>query len=147
MLTDTEIAVGVHYLVHLDEQDLGDFSSCEGLGVEVVLESREEGGNNGFVWQFPTRLKYPNIKLTRPVSKQSADKIVNWVVAAVAGYSRGTGHIEAKTADGATVATYDLHDVIPVRWTGPSLNADQPKVLMETLEIAHSGFVNTGSTY
>ncbi|HYJ48701.1 MAG TPA: phage tail protein [Microbacterium sp.] len=147
MLTDTEIAVGVHYVVHLDEKDLGDFSSCDGLGVEVVLESREEGGNNGFIWQFPTRLKYPNIKLTRPVSKQSADKIVNWVVAAVSGFSRGTGHIEAKTADGQTVATYDLHDVIPVRWTGPSLNADQPKVLMETLEIAHSGFVNTGSKY
>ena len=104
MLTDTEIAVGVHYVVHLDEQDLGDFSSCEGLGVEVVLASREEGGNNGFVWQFPTRLKYPNVKLTRPVSKKSADKILNWVVAAVSGFSRGTGHIEVKTADGQTVA-------------------------------------------
>lgn len=147
MLTDTEIAVGVHYLVHLDEKDLGDFASCEGLGVEVVLESREEGGNNGFVWQFPTRLKYPNIKLTRPVSKETADKIVTWVVAAVSGASRGTGHIEVKSADNVVVAKYDLHDVIPVRWTGPSLNADQPKVLMETLEIAHHGFVQTSSKY
>ncbi len=55
MLTDTEIALGVHYVVHLDEHDLGDFASCEGLGVEVVMESREEGGNNGFIWQFPTQ--------------------------------------------------------------------------------------------
>ncbi|WP_136709749.1 phage tail protein [Agromyces sp. H66] len=147
MLTDTEIAVGVHYLVHLDEHDLGDFASCDGLGVEVVLESREEGGNNGFVWQFPTRLKYPNIKLTRPVSKETADTIVNWVMAAVSGTSRGTGHIEVRSADNEPVATYDLHDVIPVRWTGPSLNADQPKVLMETLEIAHHGFVKTSSKY
>ena len=52
-----------------------------------------------------------------------------------------------RSADNATVATYDLHDVIPVRWTGPSLNADQPKVLMETLEIAHHGFVQTSSKY
>lgn len=147
MLTDTQIAVGVHYIVHLDEHDLGDFLSCEGLGVEVVLESREEGGNNGFVWQFPTRLKYPNIKLTRPVSKDTADVIVNWVVAAVSGASRGTGHIEARSADNEPVARYDLHDVIPVRWTGPSLNADQPKVLIETLEIAHHGFVKTSSKY
>ena len=29
---------------------------------------------------------------------------------------------------------------LPVRWTGPSLNSDQPKVLTETLEIAHHGF-------
>ena len=69
------------------------------------------------------------------------------MVAAVSGFTRGTGHIEAKTADGETVATYDLHDVIPVRWTGPALNPDQPKVLTETLEIAHNGFVRTGSTY
>jgi len=147
MLTDTQIALGVHYVVHLDEQDLGDFASCEGLGVEVVLESREEGGSNGFIWQFPTRLKYPNIKLTRPVSKDTAEKIVNWVVSAVSGASRGTGHIEVRTADNAMVAKYDLHDVIPVRWTGPSLNADQPKVLMETLEIAHHGFVQTNAKY
>ena len=44
-------------------------------------------------------------------------------------------------APATVVATYDLHDVIHVRWTGPSLNADQPKVLMETLEIAHEGLV------
>ena len=42
---------------------IGTFISCEGLGVEVVLEQREEGGFNGQVWQLPTRLKYPNIKL------------------------------------------------------------------------------------
>ncbi|MDQ0894646.1 phage tail protein [Agromyces ramosus] len=147
MLTDTEIAVSVHYLVHLDDEALGDFASCEGLGVEVVLETREEGGNNGFVWQFPTRLKYPNIKLSRPVAKETADKILNWVVAAASGTTRGTGHIKAMTAAGETVAVYDLHDVVPVRWTGPSFTPDQPKVLTETLEIAHHGFVKTGSEY
>ncbi|WP_438854742.1 phage tail protein [Agromyces sp. M3QZ16-3] len=147
MLTDTEIAVGVHYLVHLDEHDLGEFSTCDGLGVEVVLETREEGGANGFVWQFPTRLKYPNIKLSRPVSKDTADDVVNWVVSAVSAPSRGTGRIEIRSADNKPVAAYDLHDVIPVRWTGPALNPDQPKVLTETLEIAHNGFVRTGTTY
>ena len=51
----------------IDDKDLGTFNSCEGLGVEVVLEQREEGGNNGFVWQLPTRLKYTNVKLSRPL--------------------------------------------------------------------------------
>ena len=62
-------------------------------------------------------------------------------------YSTADLALKGVVADGQTVATYDLHDVIPVRWTGPSLNADQPKVLTETLEIAHNGFVNTGSKY
>jgi phage tail-like protein len=147
MLTDTNIAVSVHYLVNLDDKTLGDFTSCEGLGVEVVLESREEGGNNGFVWQFPTRLKYPNIKLSRPVSTDTADVVVNWVVAAATKTTRITGSIKAMTAHGDVVATYSLNDVIPVRWTGPSFTPDQPKVLTETLEIAHHGFIKTGSEY
>ena len=50
----------------IDDHELGTFNSCEGLGVEVVLEQREEGGNNGFVWQLPTRLKYSNVKLSPP---------------------------------------------------------------------------------
>ena len=36
------------------------------------MEQREEGGNNGFVWQLPTRMKYTNIKLSRPIGPDSA---------------------------------------------------------------------------
>jgi len=33
-------------------------------------------------------------------------------------------------------------DVVPVRWTGPSLNPDSPKVATETVEFAHHGFIS-----
>ena len=45
------------------------------------------------------------------------------------------------TGDRKVVATWGLVGVIPVRWTGPSLNLDTPKVATETLEIAHHGFL------
>ena len=64
-------AVTVQFMVSIDDNELGSFNSCEGLGVEVVLEQREEGGNNSFVWQLPTRIKYSNIKLTRPLCKDT----------------------------------------------------------------------------
>jgi hypothetical protein len=38
-----------------------------------------------------------------------------------------------------------LHGVIPVRWTGPSLNLDTPKVATETLEVAHHGILPGGA--
>ena len=31
--------------------------------------------------------------------------------------------------------------MIPVRWTGPSLNPESPKVATETVELAHHGFL------
>jgi phage tail-like protein len=142
MPQDVQTAVSVRYLVKLDQTDLGTFSSCEGLGIEVVLESREEGGNNGFVWQFPTRLKYPNVKLTRPLGGESA-AVVTWMSQLMSGYHRGTGTISAMTAAGRTVVVWSLQGVVPVRWTGPALTPDSPKVVTETLEIAHHGMTAT----
>ena len=46
MADDVDPAVSVCFAVKIDNNDLGTFISCEGLGVEVVLEQREEGGNN-----------------------------------------------------------------------------------------------------
>jgi phage tail-like protein len=144
---DQDPAVSVRFVVTLDDMNLGEFNSCEGLGAEVVIEQREEGGNNGFVWQLPTRMRYPNIKLSRPLTK-STEQVAKWFGATLASRAarsqtgRTTGYIQAMTGDGEIVATWGLLDVVPVRWTGPSLNLDSPKVATETVEIAHHGFVH-----
>ena len=143
MAQDIDTAVSVCFVVKLDDVDLGAFSSCEGLGAEVVMETREEGGNNGLVWQLPTRLKYPNIKLSRPLGKET-ENVAKWFASMASGYKRRTATIEAMRADGTTVAQWGLLDVVPVRWTGPSLSADAPKVVTETVEIAHHGFLPSG---
>ena len=44
-----DTAVSVYFEVHIDGHDLGAFTGCDGLGVEIVTEQREEGGMNGFV--------------------------------------------------------------------------------------------------
>jgi phage tail-like protein len=147
MAADDDPAVTVRFVVQLDDMNLGAFNSCDGLGAEVVLEQREEGGNNGFVWQLPTRIKYPTIKLSRPLTK-ATEQVAKWFSATMAGgheRSSGvtTGYIQAMTGDGDVVATWGLLDVVPVRWTGPSLNPDSPKVATETVEIAHHGFLHT----
>lgn len=143
VLAETDTAVSVTYFVKIDDASLGTFSTCEGLGCEVVLEAREEGGNNRFVWQLPTRIKYSTIKLTRPLGAETA-KIVSWLTGVAAGYKRATATIQARTTAGKVVAEWHLDGVVPVRWTGPSLSGDQAKVLTETIEIAHHGFLSAG---
>ena len=86
------------------------------------METREEGGNNASVWQLPTRLKYPNIKLTRPLGKDT-EKIAKWFASMATGYKRETGTIagDARRRHRSS-PPWGLLDVVPVRWTGPSLN-------------------------
>ncbi|GAA3655757.1 phage tail-like protein [Lentzea atacamensis] len=140
-MTAPEEAVAVCFSVSVDKDDLGSFNSCEGLGCEFVIEQREEGGNNGMVWQLPTRIKYPNVKLSRPVTRDS-QKITNWISGMAAGVRRRTAVIEAKTLEGKIIASWSLAGVVPVRWTGPQLSAEQAKVATETLELAHHGFLD-----
>jgi len=139
-MADVDPAVSVCFSVTIDNDDLGYFISCEGLGVEVVLEQREEGGFNSQIWQLPTRLKYPNIKLSRPLGPETA-KITKWFASMTTGVKRSTATIVAMSAERKPVATWNLSGVVPVRWTGPTLNVDTPKVATETIEIAHHGFL------
>ncbi|GGQ82500.1 phage tail protein [Couchioplanes azureus] len=139
-MTDIEEAVAVCFVVKIDDQSLGAFNSCEGLGCEFVMEQREEGGNNGWIWQLPTRLRYSNVKLSRPVTRDST-KIAQWFAGMAAGVKRKTATIEARTLEGTIVASWSLMDVVPVRWSGPQLNPDTAKVAVETIELAHHGFL------
>ncbi|GLY69049.1 phage tail protein [Amycolatopsis taiwanensis] len=143
-MPEDDIAVGVCFVVSIDDVNLGAFNSCEGLGAEIEIEQRREGGNNTMIWHLPTRVKYSNVKLTRPIRAESA-KLMQWFIASVGGHKQCTATIEARTLHGDKVASWGLLDVIPVRWTGPSLGPDNLKPAMETLELAHHGFFGPGT--
>ena len=44
-------------------------------------------------------------------------------------------------ASGSSVAEWVLMGVFPVRWTGPSLDVNGNQMAIETLELAHNGFL------
>ena len=143
-LVDGPVAACIHYIVQIDSFDLGAFNACSGLGVELVVEQREEGGNNGMVWQLPTRLRYSNVKLTRPVTPMTL-MLTNWINHWVVSGERRTAVIQALGPLGpAPIASWSLVDVMPVRWTGPEFNPARPEVATETLELAHHGFLGPG---
>ena len=141
--TGADVAVSVCFLVSIDYMPLGAFNSCEGLGIEVVVETREEGGNNGMVWNFPTRIKYSNIKLSRPLTWQT-QLTSGWFKTYARRTQRYTGIIAALSPDDKPVGVWGLTGVLPVRWTGPKLGATDNAVAIETLELAHEGFISAG---
>ncbi|GAA4224045.1 phage tail protein [Actinomadura meridiana] len=125
----------------IDGESLGSFTGCDGLAAQVDIEQREEGGNNGHVWQLPSRVRHSNVRLTRPINEETT-KVTAWISSVATGIKRPTAQIEALRADGSLVARWGLMDVVPVSWTGPTLDPNSPAVATEVLEIAHHGFTS-----
>lgn len=141
-MTDTmrDPAVAYMFKVKIDGEELGLWNSFEGLGMETMIETREEGGNNQFIHQLPGRLKYTNVKISRPVGTDSS-RVARWLSSMATGVKRTTASITALGPDNKEIVSWSLDGVVPVRWTGPAFNVESPKVAIETLELAYHGFL------
>ncbi len=138
----SEPANTLRFNVVIDGQDLGSFTTLDGLTAEYEVRSYSEGGENGFVHQLPGRLKYGNIKLTRPVDMRS--KVLGvWfrLLAKGAASRRHTATVVSFNDNSEPVAEWTFVEVWPVRYAGPSFSADTAKVATETFEFAHNGLL------
>ncbi|WP_372412158.1 phage tail protein [Streptomyces luteireticuli] len=136
-------AVSCLFTLSIGSHDLGSFTSCEGLGCYSEVEERREGGLPNAVHQLPGRLRYTNLTLSRPLTRQTT-LIWLWLqqVSQPAAHPvRLPGSLVALGPDRHPLVRWALEGVLPVRWSGPSFSADQAQAANETLEIAHNGFL------
>jgi phage tail-like protein len=142
--THRDPAVAYMFKVEIDGKQLGLWNSFEGLGMETTIETREEGGNNTFVHQLPGRLKYTNVKISRPVGSDSS-LVAEWLAGMASGVKRTTAMISALGPDNKPVVSWSLDGVVPVKWTGPAFNVETPRVATESLELAYHGFIEAAT--
>jgi len=138
-----ETALSPRFTVSIDGMSLGTWTKCEGLAVEYEVFEYQEGGFNDYVHRLPGRRKYPNIKLTRPLDADS-QTVVQWVSQMVTRVERKHAEITVLDGNGQVVCRWNLADVCPVKWTGPTLDAGGNQVANETLELSHNGFLANG---
>ena len=139
-----ETALSPRFTVSIDGYgSLGSWTKCEGLSVEYEVFEYQEGGWNDYVHRLPGRRKYPNVKLTRPLDKDS-QTVVKWVSGMVTKVERQSAEIAVLDANGEVVCRWNLTGVCPVKWTGPTLDAAGNQIANETLELAHNGFLGAG---
>jgi phage tail-like protein len=118
------------------------FTKVDGLSASYEVETYKEGGNAGHTHRLPTRLKYNNVKLTRPVDLDSF-RVGIWFQSVQFHRLPLAGMIKIFNGNMMPIATYTLLGVFPIAYTGPVLNAESSEVAHETLELAHTGFVVT----
>lgn len=160
MLLEHTLPVGYRFVVYFEFGNFGDFKdnptanigaklknaydvmfqSVSGLSVDIETEQYAEGGVNDYKHTLPVRVKFPNLVLTRGLAASSA--VTDWVRKAVEDF-------EFTQAGVTVILLNELHlplhvwrinNAIPVRWSVDAFNAEESKLVIETLELAYQTF-------
>ena len=126
------------YRVEIDGLDAGGFSEVTGFDASIdVMEYRE-----GDMVQTPYKIhglkKYGNITLKKGLT----DSLVmyEWLITGVDGpVDRKTITITSLDESEQPVASWQVINAWPVKYTAPDFNATSSEVAIETVEIAHEG--------
>jgi phage tail-like protein len=118
----------------------GGFSECQGLEGSMKVEEFNEGGNNACVLKFPGRFSWTNITLKRGQARGSS--LWDWSYGFVQGRGkRRDGVIALLNEQMLPNNIWYFRRGLPLKYSGPQMNAAQNSVAIESIEIAHEGLL------
>jgi phage tail-like protein len=120
--------------------DLGFWQKVSGLTVTWDIAAVRAGDQGNDFWIYPGQSKYTNIKLTRPISPTS-NVTQAWLSKTSNAMQPQSGAIMLCAAMGIPIIKWVLYNLFPVSWQVGEFTAETGKVVTETLEIAHTGFL------
>jgi phage tail-like protein len=127
-----------HLIVEIEGLLVGGFAQVSGLQVQIEGHEYRAGGVNDFVYRFAGRTTHPPLLLKQGMSP--IDGLWSWHQETVNGrIKRRNGTVYLLDQQRLPVMWWDLHDALPMKWTGPELSADRSVVAFESLEIVHHG--------
>jgi phage tail-like protein len=117
------------------------FSECSGLEASIDVFEYREGGQNTYVHKFPGRASFSNVTLKHGVI-YLYDDLWTWHNGFVKGQGKRKDGLIVLMNDARTpVKVWKFLKGVPLKWSGPSLNAAQSSVAVESLEISHEGLL------
>ena len=126
----------------------GGFAECSGLELEADVKEYLEGGFNSGVVRRVGRVKLQPLVLKRGIMIPDGGQYMDttfwdWLTAMVSGtlpVLRCDGHIRVgNLSNTQKVAHWSFTRGLPVKVTGPALNAKTGEIAIEELHIAHEG--------
>jgi len=137
-------ALNISYKVTMDGFiPLGLWTKVDGLGFEYQVTEYREGGVNGYMHKIIGPVKYTNLRLSRPVDSTS-DMLMMWLQSNLITVIRRRCR-SRMTAGGEEITTWNLSGVVPVKWSGPSLDIMSNNVATETLEVTYQEIIGLGA--
>lgn len=117
-----------------------EFQSVSGLSVDMETEEFTEGGENRFKHKVPVRTKYPNLVLKRALLVNS--DIVGWCRSALEDFVFEPTDIVIKllNEEHQPLLSWNVVHAYPVKWNLSDFNAEENKLVIETLELSYNYF-------
>jgi len=127
-----------NFAVEIEGLMVGGFTRVSGLEASLETESYAEGGVNGFVHQLPTRAAPSRLVLEHGLTANSS--LWNWFDNAARGVvQRCNGTVALLDRRQIPVMWWNFRGALPVRWSGPALDAASGELAVESIELAHEG--------
>lgn len=146
------LGMAMRFNVTIEGLDLGDWSSCKGLEMTAKIHKEYDPGQYAYERLLFADAAYPIVKLERAIDASSA-KVREWVSSKLSPWRQPaaipfgsfflgeSATITLLDAGWQEVTSWELRNVYPAAWRGPSLSARKAEVATETLELAHEGFL------
>ena len=117
----------------------GAFQACTGLSADLEVTSYPEGGRNDYVHQLPVRHSWGRITLSKGIARDPI--LFAWYEAGLYGSigARRDGAITMLTPEFVPTMIWTFSGGLAASWSGPSFDASQSDVAVESLVIAHQG--------
>lgn len=130
----------------------GGFQECSGLEIQMDVQQIQEGGRNDGVIQQVGVAKYQNLVLKRGMfysaNNDLSSDVWEWIQSVLSGIRpvvrydgliKVFGHRINSSKPAPVIATWAFDRALPVKITGPQLNAKSGDVAIEELHLAHEG--------
>jgi phage tail-like protein len=130
---------GFNFKIEMDGVTKAGFQECSGLDASTDPVDYREGQEKGNIARKLTGLnKHANIVLKRGVTDDHS--LWDWRKKVIDGKTdRQHGSIVLCDEAGEEKVRWNFVEGWPTKWTGPSFNATNNAVAIETLEIVHEG--------
>ena len=129
-----------NFLVEIDGVTVAGFAECSGLTTETDVIEYRNGDEDITVRKLPGLKKFTNIALKRGFT--DSKDLWAWRKQVMDGQTvRQSGSVVILNEAREEALRFNFREGWPSKWEGPSLNAKNNEVAIETLEICHEGLV------
>lgn len=126
------------YKVEIDGIAAGGFSEASGFDASIDVIEYREGDMVTTPIKIPGLKKYGNITLKQGLTDSM--ELFSWITEGIEGaVQRKTITITLLDEEEASVASWQMINAWPVKYTAPDFNATASEIAIESLEIAHEG--------